>query len=194
MASGLQRSTGVRWGDRLHCAVDPLIAEGASVAQKSMDPRRERSAPPSWWLAWHWIQSVGKGNAHQDGTRRTHMKRFVVGIIAAAFLVSTAQTAMAQAKTVWSEMRTETGTVEAIDAATRTVTLKKAGRHLRDDRRRARHQALRGAQGRRQGHRSVLRERRRPAEAARRAGRRERARRPRPLPSRSCRVARKPSR
>ena len=54
------------------------------------------------------------------------MKRFVVGIIAAAVLVSTARTAMAQAKTVSSEMRTETGIVEAIDAATRTVTLKKA--------------------------------------------------------------------
>ena len=32
---------------------------------------------------------------------------------------------MAQTKTVTSEMRTETGTVEAIDAPTRTVTLKK---------------------------------------------------------------------
>ena len=54
------------------------------------------------------------------------MKRFVVGVIAVAVLVSTARTASAQAKTVSSEMRTETGTVEAIDAATRTVTLKKA--------------------------------------------------------------------
>ena len=53
------------------------------------------------------------------------MKRFVVGIIAAAVLVSMARTAMAQAKTVRSEMRTETGTVEAIEATTRTVTLKK---------------------------------------------------------------------
>ena len=53
------------------------------------------------------------------------MKRFVVGIIAAAVLVSMAQTAMAQSKTVTSQMRTETATVEAIDAATRTVTLKK---------------------------------------------------------------------
>ena len=54
------------------------------------------------------------------------MKRFVVGVIAVAVLVSTARTASAQAKTISSEMRTETGTVEAIDAATRTVTLKKA--------------------------------------------------------------------
>ena len=53
------------------------------------------------------------------------MKRFVVGMIAAAVLVAMAHTAMAQAKTVKSEMRTETGIVEAIDAATRTVTLKK---------------------------------------------------------------------
>ena len=53
------------------------------------------------------------------------MKRFVVGIIAAAVLVSMARTAMAQTKTVTSEMRTETATVEAIDAASRTVTLKK---------------------------------------------------------------------
>ena len=53
------------------------------------------------------------------------MKRFVVGLIAAAALVSMARTAMAQSKTVRSEMRTETGTIEAIEAATRTVTLKK---------------------------------------------------------------------
>ena len=33
---------------------------------------------------------------------------------------------MAQTKTITSEMRTETGTVEAIEASTRTVTLKKA--------------------------------------------------------------------
>jgi len=52
------------------------------------------------------------------------MKRLVVGI-AAAGLVSMAGMAMAQSKTVRSEMRTETGTVEAIDAANRTVTLKK---------------------------------------------------------------------
>ncbi len=54
------------------------------------------------------------------------MKRFVVGFIAAAGLASMPSTAMAQAKTVSSEVRTETATVEAIEAATRTVTLKKA--------------------------------------------------------------------
>ena len=53
------------------------------------------------------------------------MKRLVVGIIAAAVLVSMARTAMAQARTVTSEMRTETATVEAIEAASRTLTLKK---------------------------------------------------------------------
>ena len=53
------------------------------------------------------------------------MKRFVVGVIAAAALVSTARTATAQAKTVRSEMRTETAIVEAIEASTRTLTLKK---------------------------------------------------------------------
>jgi hypothetical protein len=53
------------------------------------------------------------------------MKRYVVGIIAAAVLVSMARTATAQTKTINSQMRTETGTVEAIEASTRTVTLKK---------------------------------------------------------------------
>ena len=53
------------------------------------------------------------------------MKRLVVGI-AAAVLVSTAGTVMAQSKTVRSEMRTETATVEAIEASSRTLTLKKA--------------------------------------------------------------------
>jgi hypothetical protein len=53
------------------------------------------------------------------------MKRFVVGIVAAAVLVSMARTAMAQARTVRSEMRTETATVESIEAASRTLTLKK---------------------------------------------------------------------
>ena len=53
------------------------------------------------------------------------MKRLGLGIIAAALLVSMAGTAMAQSKTVSSEMRVETGVVEAIEASTRTVTLKK---------------------------------------------------------------------
>jgi hypothetical protein len=53
------------------------------------------------------------------------MKRIVVGMIAAAVLVLMARPAMAQARTVTSEMRTETATVEAIEASSRTLTLKK---------------------------------------------------------------------
>ncbi len=53
------------------------------------------------------------------------MKRFVVGIMAAVVVVSMPHMAAAQARTVRSEMRTETATVESIDASTRTVTLKK---------------------------------------------------------------------
>ena len=54
------------------------------------------------------------------------MKRFVAGLSAAAVVVSMAHTVMAQSKTVKSEMRTETGVVEAVEASTRTITLKKA--------------------------------------------------------------------
>jgi hypothetical protein len=54
------------------------------------------------------------------------MKRLVVGILATAALLSIARTAMAQAKTVSSEMRVETAIVEAIEPSTRTFTLKKA--------------------------------------------------------------------
>jgi hypothetical protein len=54
------------------------------------------------------------------------MKTFVAGLVAAAGLVSMAHTVMAQSKTVRSEMRTETGTIEAIEASSRTLTLKKA--------------------------------------------------------------------
>jgi hypothetical protein len=53
------------------------------------------------------------------------MKRCVVGILAAAVLVSMARTAVAQSKTFTTEMKTETATVEAIEASTRTLTLKK---------------------------------------------------------------------
>jgi Cu/Ag efflux protein CusF len=53
------------------------------------------------------------------------MKRFVVGVSAVAVLASTAQIAMAQSRTITSEMRTETGIVEAVEAQTRTITLKK---------------------------------------------------------------------
>lgn len=53
------------------------------------------------------------------------MKRFVIGLVAAAGLVAMAHTVIAQSKTVRSEMRTETGIIEAIEASTRTLTLKK---------------------------------------------------------------------
>jgi hypothetical protein len=54
------------------------------------------------------------------------MKRIVVPIMAAAALVAIATTASAQTKTIRSEMRTETGTVEAVEVASRTFTIKKA--------------------------------------------------------------------
>ena len=53
------------------------------------------------------------------------MKKFVVGLIAGAVLASMTHTVLAQSKTVRSEMRTETGTIEAIEASSRTLTLKK---------------------------------------------------------------------
>jgi hypothetical protein len=53
------------------------------------------------------------------------MKRLVVGIVAAAVLVSMGRAAMAQSKTVFSETKTQTATVEAIEAASRTITLLK---------------------------------------------------------------------
>jgi len=53
------------------------------------------------------------------------MKRFVVALIAAAVLMSTARTALAQTKIVTPVMRTETASVEAIDVPSHTLTLKK---------------------------------------------------------------------
>jgi Cu/Ag efflux protein CusF len=53
------------------------------------------------------------------------MKRFAVGIAAVAILVLGAHTAMGQSKTLSSELRVETGTVEAIEASSRAVTLRK---------------------------------------------------------------------
>ena len=53
------------------------------------------------------------------------MKRFVVGMLAAAVLVSMAHTATAQVKTFDVKMRTETATIEAIDVPSRAITLKK---------------------------------------------------------------------
>ena len=53
------------------------------------------------------------------------MKRLVVATVAVAGLVAMPRLAAAQSKTVTSEMRVETGTVEAIELASRTVTLRK---------------------------------------------------------------------
>jgi len=53
------------------------------------------------------------------------MKRLVVATVVVAGLVSLPRIAAAQSKTVTSEMRVETGTVEAIELASRTVTLRK---------------------------------------------------------------------
>ena len=54
------------------------------------------------------------------------MKKLIVGTIAVAGLMLMPRITLAQSKTITSEMRTETGTVEAIEASTRTVTIKKA--------------------------------------------------------------------
>jgi len=54
------------------------------------------------------------------------MKPFVAGTIAVVGLMAMPSMTMGQSKTVKSEMKVETGTVEAIDPATRAVTLKKA--------------------------------------------------------------------
>ena len=86
-------------------------------------------------------------------------------------------------------MRTETGIVEAIEAATRTVTLKKTDGTVVT--------TVAGPDIKRFAELKVgdkvtaryLREPRRPAEEARRAGRRRAPRRPRPLPSRPCPAA-----
>ena len=83
------------------------------------------------------------------------MKRFGVGITAAIALVSMVGTATAQSKTVSSEMRTETATVEAIEAASRTITLKKPDGTYRVGGRRSGGEAVRRGQGRPAGHRAV---------------------------------------
>ena len=54
------------------------------------------------------------------------MTRLIVGTFSIAIVMASPHLAMAQAKTISSEMRVETGTIEAIDAATRKVTIKKA--------------------------------------------------------------------
>ena len=53
------------------------------------------------------------------------MKRMVAGMIAAAALVSTPGMAMAQSKEVTSEIKVETGVVEAIEGQSRSITIRK---------------------------------------------------------------------
>jgi hypothetical protein len=53
------------------------------------------------------------------------MKRFAAIVVALAFLVPAARTATAQTKTVTGETKIVTATVEGIESATRTLTLKK---------------------------------------------------------------------
>jgi Cu/Ag efflux protein CusF len=53
------------------------------------------------------------------------MKRPIVATISVALLIAIPRIATAQAKTVSSEMRVETGVIEALDAATRKVTIRK---------------------------------------------------------------------
>jgi Cu/Ag efflux protein CusF len=54
------------------------------------------------------------------------MKRLIVGTITVAVLFAIPRITSAQVKTLSSEMRVETGVVEAIDAANRKVTIRKA--------------------------------------------------------------------
>jgi hypothetical protein len=54
------------------------------------------------------------------------MKRLIVGTIAVAVLIAIPRITTAQTKTVSSEMRVETGVVEAIEASSRKVTLRKS--------------------------------------------------------------------
>ena len=54
------------------------------------------------------------------------MKRLVVGSLAIAALASMPRPAMTQVRTLTAETRTETGTVEAVETSTRTITLRKS--------------------------------------------------------------------
>ena len=53
------------------------------------------------------------------------MKRMVAGMIAAAALVSAPRMTVAQSKEVTSEIKVETGVVEAIESQSRSVTIRK---------------------------------------------------------------------
>ena len=53
------------------------------------------------------------------------MKRLTIGALAAVVLVSVSSTLLAQSKSFTGQTKVETATVEAIEASSRTVTLKK---------------------------------------------------------------------
>lgn len=53
------------------------------------------------------------------------MKRLIVGTLSVAVLIAIPRITTAQTKTISSEMRVETGVVEAIEASSRKVTLRK---------------------------------------------------------------------
>jgi Cu/Ag efflux protein CusF len=53
------------------------------------------------------------------------MKRYGAGMMAAAVLMAMTSTASGQARTISSEMRTETATIEAIDSTSRAVSLRR---------------------------------------------------------------------
>ena len=93
----------------------------------------------------------------------------VTGMLALAAVPAAAQT-----KTLTGETKTVTASVEAIEKATREVTVKKAGRDVRRVLLSGDHQAIRHAEGRRQDHRQVLREPRAAREGAGREGRQQR--------------------
>ena len=122
------------------------------------------------------------------------MKRLVAGTIAAVVLVLVPCSLIAQSKTFTSEMRTETATVEAIDASTRAITLKKADGTYVHDRRGPGNQAVRRDQGRRQVtaryYDNLVIRVKQPGEpdvAVKGSG-------ARPAPNRRCRAAPRPSR
>ena len=54
------------------------------------------------------------------------MKRMVAGMMAAAALLSTPRLGVAQSKEVTSEMKVESGVVEAIEAQSRSMTIRKS--------------------------------------------------------------------
>jgi hypothetical protein len=59
------------------------------------------------------------------------MSRAIGGVVTAVLTLSLAATAMAQSKTITQERRTTTATIEAIDAPTRMLSLRKAdGQHV----------------------------------------------------------------